>query len=380
MLTCALIHLLVSVGIDSDPQNVDETKVKELISRLGHFRFAVRAKAEKDLLQLGPSILPLIREGLTSKDEEIRNRCEKLIPLVVKLEWGKRVEGYVNDLKEEKKHDFPFREFFEKVVGRDIASRKLFAEAIKANGSFLESVYLQKDAKQGLQLYQDRCRELFSSLKIETEKPLPAELGDIVALLIVSLHFKVDESKWKESNNVVHFFGNSTLVKGIQDKDTGLAFRRLFVSWGESRSADDLTALQYYLLFIRENPFPEAVPSVLQIAKDPKANKINNRALAIMILGEIGDEKVQKELRSLWKDTTLLFQDTDKATVLLGDQAIFASLTLLQNKKHSLTYRVQEIPFQYPGRLWKLAKIFSFPTQKDRDKAIEFLTKEFDKK
>jgi len=64
------------------------TKANGLIEKLGDDTFEVRQKAEADLLKMGGTIMPLLRQALKNSDLEIRNRAQKVL---TQLEMDKTV-------------------------------------------------------------------------------------------------------------------------------------------------------------------------------------------------------------------------------------------------------------------------------------------------
>jgi hypothetical protein len=71
-----------------NPAFADDSKnptTQQLIEQLGHKQFSQREKAHKMLQSRGASAIPELKKALTHKDEEIRTRVEKLIPILEKL-------------------------------------------------------------------------------------------------------------------------------------------------------------------------------------------------------------------------------------------------------------------------------------------------------
>jgi hypothetical protein len=103
----------------------------------------------------------------------------------------------------------------------------------------------------------------------------------------------------------------------------------LLAAWAAARSADDLVSLQQFGLAVCNSPFPEAVPALTKFAKDPKANGLNVRAVAVSALARVGDDPARKALTELLADKTPL---TSSVPHTIGDQAL-AGLVNLSKKK-----------------------------------------------
>lgn len=61
------------------PNDADRAKVEALIRRLGDDRFAEREKASRDLVEVGPVALPLLRGAASGDDLEVRRRARECI-------------------------------------------------------------------------------------------------------------------------------------------------------------------------------------------------------------------------------------------------------------------------------------------------------------
>jgi hypothetical protein len=63
---------------DRTPKEVDPKEIATLVRQLGDSKFAVREKAYADLLALGATALPALKEAAKGPDEEIRKRADDL--------------------------------------------------------------------------------------------------------------------------------------------------------------------------------------------------------------------------------------------------------------------------------------------------------------
>ena len=76
--------LLVSVALGEDraappaSQPVDAARVQELIHQLGDEDFAVREQASAKLKELGPAVLPALKEAQDSQDPEVKARATQV--------------------------------------------------------------------------------------------------------------------------------------------------------------------------------------------------------------------------------------------------------------------------------------------------------------
>src|SRR5260370_41855693 len=55
----------------------------KLIAQLGNPSFKIREDASQRLVRFGRAVEPVLRQGLTYPEAEVRRRCERLIPLAI---------------------------------------------------------------------------------------------------------------------------------------------------------------------------------------------------------------------------------------------------------------------------------------------------------
>src|SRR5206468_7617319 len=115
-----------------------------------------------------------------------------------------------------------------------------------------------------------------------------AHVGDLAALFFVHQRTVPDRAEW-DSDHPAHLLGNPGLGEGLKAKDVGPALGRVLAAWADSRPADDPVSHQCFALAVGQAPFPEAAPVLTRLARDPKAQPLNVRALAVSALGKVGD-------------------------------------------------------------------------------------------
>jgi hypothetical protein len=72
-------QLIAIARPDAMPPEDIRKKVDELIGRLAAESFEDRQKAQKELVDMGPSILPLLKDNLGGNDPEVRRRLEEIV-------------------------------------------------------------------------------------------------------------------------------------------------------------------------------------------------------------------------------------------------------------------------------------------------------------
>jgi hypothetical protein len=371
-----LILLMALPASAADPKPGDEgtpelRKAAELVKQLGHARYVTREAAAKQLIEMGAAAVPALTAGVKSEDEEIRNRCTALLPQAKAADWKRRAAAFLADADGKEKHDLPLLAEYEKAVGKlDAGSRKLFADMVRTNGELLAQA--AADPKAAKDAVKARCRTLLGLVRVG-EKQVPADVGDLAALFFAHARVTKDPADWRATDHPAYLLGNPALAEGVGDKDVGPALRRIVVRWAESRPTDDPASLQFFVLAMRNNPFPEAVPLLARLAKDKRASVFNVRALAIQALGKAADKDAMAALEELMADDTPLFGRGNGEDYRLGDVA-FAEL-VTANKKKPADYGIageMGIGFRFAGQGEVVhLTLHAFPNNDARQKGLK---------
>ena len=315
-------------------------KAAALNKQLGHPRFAVREAAGKQLLEMGAAAIPALTAGTKSADEEVRARSLVLLPQARAADWKRRADAYL--AHPDRKHDLPLLAEWEKLVGKpDAGSRRLFAEMLRADGDLLDRAAADPggvpDAVKG------RCREVLADVRVGGDQ-VKAPVGDLAALFFLHHRIGPDRPTWVaeraewESDHPAHLLGNPGLTEALGSTELGPAIRRLVTAWAGSRPADDQVSHQCFCLAVHNTPFPEAVPVLIRLAKDSKAQPLNVRAVAIDALGRIGDGPARAALADLVTDHTPLSRNFRHR---VGDHAL--ATLLLVGKKDPADYGLTDV-------------------------------------
>lgn len=364
-----LTGLILALAIPSDGRCSDATKKPEaLVKDLGSSDFTSREVAQKELAKLGNAALAAIRVGLQSDDPEVKRRCELLVTQIEDAEWARKAEGYLADREDKRPHDLPLAKEYEKVAGTDLCARKLFAEALRTNGPFLQSVSQAKD--HGRQAYEARCRSLFvpGDGLTEVAKIKP---GDLASLLLASVSLKKDSGMWKDPANFSHLLGDPGLKEAIKDKEIGKALSTLLVSWADAQSVADVQILQYFLCFVYASDFKDGLKIVRKLIKDKDASPLNLRTLAIAVLVKVGGKDSAKEVRKLWDDETKLLTPKEGRDACICDQALGA--TIRNSGKDPKDYKINEMPVRLraPGNTALDITLYWFDSEDERKETVK---------
>jgi hypothetical protein len=313
---------------DAKPGDVgtpEYEKAAQLVKQLGDAKFAVREAAGKQLVEMEFGAVPALKEGTKSNDEEIRVRCESLLPKAKAAGWNRRSVPYLADADGKKAHELPLLAEWEKLTGKpDVATRKLFAEVVGRNGEFLSEAALER--KKAQDICAARCKALIEAVKSKKGQSR-AEIADVTAVLLLDSLPK-SPLNMRSPPSLIELLKNSAATDTLGNAEAGQAFRRLLVGWVTSQPP--LSSSSAYARFAdlaRKTPFPEAVPVLVKLAQSKRPEALSEHLLAIEALGAIGGKEAAAALAEVVPrgKSLLSFGIEDYRE---GDSALAASLKM----------------------------------------------------
>jgi hypothetical protein len=284
------------------PADLQE-KAVELVRDLGDSRFRVRDAAAKELKKLGRVAKPALLAGARSADPEVWSRCVQLLPEVMALDLKARVDAFLADSEGKQKHDLPMMEQFQKVVGSDPPARKLFAEVVKTNASFLETC--AQNPRLAGEKYNVRAMELQQQLwgpNIGTQPRPQMNVADVAALFLVGSDPEMAKSiPENQVNPVSNFLWQQPFQNALRSGEQAAAFRKLFFAWAENRS--DLNSVSQALSVIQNLNMKEGLDFAVKVAK-MKDLQIWTRAQALTVVGKMGGKEQVPMMEAMFDDKT----------------------------------------------------------------------------
>lgn len=281
----------------------EQIKAAELVRDLGDARYKVREVAARELKKLGRVAKPALQEGMKSNDPEIWNRCIQLLPEVLALDLKARVDAFLADTEGKQKHELPMMEAFQKVVGGEPAARKLYADIVRNNASFLEDC--EMNPKLAGEKYNVRATELHQSLfgpwnGIGTRPQLQA--ADLAALFLVGADAEISKTIPNTNvNPVSNFLWQPQFQNALKNGDQATAYRKLFFAWAEHRT--DVNSVSQTLSVVQNNNLKEGLDFAIKVMKS-KDQQIWSRAQAMTVVGKMGNKDHVAAFESMFDDKT----------------------------------------------------------------------------
>src|SRR5262249_3102363 len=98
----------------------DTEKALQLLRKLGAKDYKIREGASAEVVRMGRAVEPILRQGMSDTDPEVRFRCRYLLPLAMNYDLEKRISAFLSD--KQNKASLPSWTKFKEAVGDDSKS------------------------------------------------------------------------------------------------------------------------------------------------------------------------------------------------------------------------------------------------------------------
>lgn len=328
---CLLIVALSGArGEDAAPVARGDSHCSALVRQLGHEEFAVREQATAELLQIGLPALEALTYGAQDRDREIQYRSKRILRLVQKLDFERRLAGFAAG-KKGPEYKLPGWDEFRDVFEDTLEMRGLFVGMQKAEPDVMEAV---ANGPQGVgNVLAMRCLEIQQNQRYAGRD---VALENILALLFAAAGEQVTMDFQAESSLASLCYqpmvANAIKVADEADELTpgfveGAALRKLLGIWVQQGTG--WTAYQGLTLAMRYD-LKEGLTPALEVVKNP-GNQPYIRQHGVLAIAKFGDKSHEPILESLLDDETQCSsQKAGEKTYLtqIRDVALVALLVL----------------------------------------------------
>ena len=323
---CGAVGQSAEPGAPPNRPTPEQLKAAELVRDLGDSRYKVRDNAARELKKMGRIAKIALMEGMKSNDPEIWNRSAQLLPEVLALDLKARVDAYLADTEGKHKHDLPLQELFENVagngtgkvraaIGTDLLqglfnkvsgadpARKLYADIVRNNASFLEACEL--NPKLAGEKYNVRAfelqQQLFGPWSGGAARP-QLQASDLAALFLVGADAEMSKNiPTNNVNPVSNFLWQQQFQNALKSGEQAPAYRKLFFAWAENRT--DVNSVSQTLSVVQNNNLKEGLDFAVKVMK-MKDQQIWSRAQAMTVVGKMGNKDQVAEFESMFDDKT----------------------------------------------------------------------------
>jgi hypothetical protein len=291
----------------STPQNPTGDDIDRWIAELSSDAFTVRQAATTRLLAAGISARNSLVTVAEGPDPEVRAAARRLVSLIDQGEFHRRLEAFAADTDGKRRLTLPGWKEYRALVGGDPAARALFVEMQKQEGPLLSAVF-DSSAEAPEKLWEERLMRLVGWPAAIGDRGAVPPLGSCAAMLFLGTAAEMNVSD-RGATLLENMIQRPPLREAIAvAAETPDAVRRLVSSWILHCPNKSEMILLRRLSLASAIDLKEALPLALAVAGgDPQYASVppTVHAVAILLIGQIGNREHVNHLEPLLEDTTV---------------------------------------------------------------------------
>lgn len=298
VVACSL--LATAAAADAAQKQLQQQAV-HWVDQLGSDSFRSRQRAERELAQLGVPAKDALMQGLKSADAEVRDRCRRLLIVVLEQDYQARVDAFAADTQGRADHQLPGWSRFKALAGESLGARQLFVEMQRGESKLLECATVDPEA--GSEMLLTRCDDMQQAASRQLDSDgRPLSLGSIAAAFFVGADSRVPIND-RISAYLYNFSYQPALQTAMRGGPKVEALKRMLGAWVLRTASSNnsypgmVLAIQYDL---REGLDP-AIGMLKQTGGPPHFVQF-----AILVVGRFGGKEHIPLLEGLLDNSTPL--------------------------------------------------------------------------
>jgi hypothetical protein len=302
-------------------------EARELVRQLGDVDFRVRDEATGKLVRMGSGVEPILREGLSSPDPEVRLRCRTIMPQARSYDLERRLTAFIAGKTDGDNPAPDSWDKFKELVGDSRHTRETFASMHRLDTAFMSLV------ESGTSGLQQRMAERCTEFSMSQNNASSATGPDMVALLLFASlepRTRMDPRSTQQSlAGGLYTYSYKPRGKDMLKNDE--VIHKLLVKY----IADGTICPTYYALWMLANLELKEGVDILKTILKHSAGQPSDRATAVAIMGKIGGKANVSDIVSYLKDEATVGQAQMQNNVLIKTQVrdvALATLVLLSGQ------------------------------------------------
>lgn len=343
-------------------------EVVQQLALLGDEQFQARERATDRLIELGAVALPQLEAAREHPDREIRYRVERILTIVRRNDFQRRLEAFAADNRSEADYGLPGWPIYRDLVGSTPASRALFVEMLRCEPDLFHALASStQEAVVGLEarvlqlqfeMYQDRLQGL------DTQP-----IGHHAALLFI-----VDQPTAQIPDHILRFVFDGCRQAKFERSITESSFQApLKKLLGRAvERATDFAAGPAITLALRHDLDEGLAPAIRLLSGGQNVLLPSDRPIAVLAVGRFGDLSHVAHLENLLTDSTPYMQNQSIDHQVMETQLRDLALAALWKmhgedpRKHGFHDQVREDP-----HLLFVPQTLGFANEQQRHTALE---------
>jgi hypothetical protein len=307
-------------------------EITDWIAQLSHDDYAVRQAAADRLLAEGAAAERALVEMVDAPDPEIRAAARRLITLIEKSEFDRRLEEFAADTDGRRGMVLPGWIEFGRLVGTDEPARALFVDMQRQEAALLAGIF-GSEQKHAEPEWEQRLFRLYNWQLTSGGRNAAPPLGSCATMLFLS---SLPDARGTERGaiGVAELTKRPPIRDALLDTSRQPTIRKLLLAWVNGCPVQSQHVLSQRLELMSLYGLSESLPTALAAARgEPPflmaATEI--RVRAILLVGRFGSEENVVDLEPLLDDTTVVANQGlpgNVQTVQLRDVALAAMLHL----------------------------------------------------
>jgi hypothetical protein len=239
-------------------------------------------------------------------DPEVRAAARRLVSLIDQSEFHRRLDAFAADTEGRRRLTLPGWEEYRALVGGDPPARALFVEMQRQEGPLLSAVF-GASGEAPAQLWEDRLLRLVQWPAAIGDRGAVPPLGSCAAMLFLGTAAEMTVSD-RGAMLLENMIQRPPLREAIAVAGGPDAVRRLVSSWILHCPNKNEMILIRRLSLASAIDLKEALPLALSVAGgDPQYASVppTARAIAILLIGQIGGREHANQLEPLLEDATV---------------------------------------------------------------------------
>jgi hypothetical protein len=321
----------VPIAESASPQATAE-QIERWILELADDEYPVRLTAAEELLNAGMVAREPLVILVDSPDPERRAAARRLIALIDRAEFKRRLAEFAADTDGDLGLTLPGWEQFREHVGDDSGSRGLFVEMQRHEAALLSSGF-EAPVHSLDDPWEARLNRLVQWQSRVTPGSDPPALGSCAAMVFVGATAEMEVSD-RSVYLVENLVQQPPIREHLQAGEHRDAIRRLVAAWIRNCPNRNEELLKRRLSLASIHQLNEVVPWALSIATgkgDSARLQPATRATAILLVGQLGQQEHVDKLEPLLSDTaicTVVGPGQPQANVQICDVALVTMLHL----------------------------------------------------
>jgi hypothetical protein len=313
-----------------------DAEIQRWIADLGNDAYPVRQQAADRLLAAGSSArLPLIKLA-DGPDPETRAAARRLISLIDRSEFHRRLEAFAADADGRQGLTMPGWDAYRKLVGGDADDRALFVEMQKNESALMAAVFDngKRSRDDLLEARLQRVTQWQPNVVNATASP---SLGSCAAMVFLGSIAETEPSD-AVTGAISILVQRPPLREHLQRNNGQNAVRRLATAWILNCPNKNESSINSRLMAMGMLGLEDALPLPLAIiAGGPDYAQLSPaiKALAAVTIGQLGNRSHVARLEPLLNDATIYMTATQEGlpgapagTVQVRDVALVVLLRL----------------------------------------------------